>query len=356
MSELIIKNCLKIEQNNINLYVFVLTSEQIHNNFVVSRRYLDKEEGYQRVLKESKVKNIQKYLSGEIENSYPSVIPNSILIALDKIEYDENENTLIIFDNNEGYKGLIIDGQHRSEGAYRFNGNFPLVVIGISGLEPKYQARLFITINDTQTSLPKSLYRDLFVLIDDQEITEDLLNSEEIALEVKATEIARELNDDENSALYQHIDMTGEKQTGYISLMEFIRNVKPYIDYENGKFKEFSFRQQVKIIDNYFQAIKEVFKDEWEKDKKPIFKTTIFGGLFKSLEDIWDIVVREKKGFKIEYIIEILQSLKENEDFSLENLAVNLGGGFKAQENYHKKFIKLLKDKIKQQGNIDIEL
>ena len=35
-----------------------------------------------------------------------------------------------------------------------------------------------------------------------------------------------------------YIDFTGEKQIGYISLMEFIRNVKPFINYENGKFKE----------------------------------------------------------------------------------------------------------------------
>ena len=31
MADLIINECLKLEQNNLNLYVFVLKSEEIHN-------------------------------------------------------------------------------------------------------------------------------------------------------------------------------------------------------------------------------------------------------------------------------------------------------------------------------------
>jgi DGQHR domain-containing protein len=350
MADLIVDNFLEIKQNNLNLYIFKLTSEEIHNNFVVSRRYEDREEGYQRVLKDSKVKNIKNYLS-DIKNNYPAILPNSILIALDNIKLDNNK--LLIKDNEKGYKGLIIDGQHRSEGAYFHNSSFPLVIIGISELELKYQARLFITINDTQTSLPKSLYRDLFSLISDEEITEELLDSEEIEVDIKATEIAKELTNDNESALYGFIDFTGEKQIGYISLMEFVRNVKPFINYDNGKFKEYSFRQQVKIIDNYFQALKIVYGEEWNKEKKPLFKTTIFGGLFKSLDEIWDIVIRDKQNFKVDNIKDIFN---ESDIKNLEELASNMGGGFKAQENYHKKFIKLIKDKLKETRQVQIEL
>ncbi len=354
MSNLTVENCIRVKQNDLILYVFPLTSEEIHNNFVVSRRFTDKKEGYQRILKESKVKNIANYLEDKDGDNYPSILPNSILIALDKLNYDEKTQLLTISDNDEGYKGLIIDGQHRSEGAYRYNSSFPLVVIGIEGLEPKHQARLFITINDTQSALPKSLFRDLFSLINDTQINEDLLNSEGLEIDIKSSEIAKELNNDPESALHGIIDLTGEKQDGYISLMEFIRNVKPYISYDNGKFKEFSYRQQVKIIDNYFQAIKNVYLDEWNKDKKPLFKTTIFGGLFKSLGDVWDVVIMQEKHFKIENIEVVL---KIAEISSLEELAINMGGGFKAQENYYKKFIKTLKDKLKEeQKEIRIEL
>lgn len=353
MADLIVNNCIQVKQNDLNLYVFKLTAEQIHNNFVVSRRYTDRLEGYQRILKESKVKNISNYLSGKNGDDYPSILPNSILIALDSMNYDDKKGVLTIQDNSEHYKGLIIDGQHRSEGAYAHNGSFPLVIIAVEGLEPKYQARLFITVNDKQTSLPKSLYRDLFNLIADENINDNLLNSEELEVDIKATEIAKEMNGSDEYALYQMIDLTGERQSGYISLMEFIRNVKPYINYDNGKFKEFSYRQQVKIIDNYFQSIKNVYKEEWEKDKRPLFKTTIFGGLLKSLEDIWDVVLRKENNFKTDNIEKILRAANIE---SLETLALNMGGGFKAQDNYYKKFIKSLKDQLKEEGQESIEL
>jgi len=361
MSDLIVENCIKIKQNDMNLYVFVLTSEQIHNNFVVSRRYEDREEGYQRILRKSKVKNIEKYLK-DVENNYPSILPNSILIALDNIEYIEEEKKLIIRNGiNEDYKGLIIDGQHRSKGAYEYSSDFPLIIIGVSDLEPKYQARLFITINDTQTSLPKSLYKDLFILIDDKEFTKDMLDNESIDVDVKAVEMARELTENKDYSLYKMIDMTGEKQIGHISLMEFVRNIIPYINYDNGKFKEFTFMEQVKIVDNYFTAIKESFPEEWNKDKKPLFKTTIFGGLLKSLDDVWDIVILDSGNFKTENIKKVFELSKreksENECIrSLESLANNLGGGFKAQENYRKKLIKIIKNNIKEYRSPKVEL
>ena len=48
--------------------------------------------------------------------------------------------------------------------------------------------------------------------------------------------------------------------------------------------------------------------------------------------------------------------LKKSGIENLEKLAQNMGGGFKAQDNYHKKFVKILKDKLKEEGNINIEL
>lgn len=56
--------------------------------------------------------------------------------------------------------------------------------------------------------------------------------------------------------------------------------VKEYINYTNGKFKGYSFNEQVQIFINYFNAIKVVFENDWEKGI--VFKTTVLGGLIKS--------------------------------------------------------------------------
>ncbi len=349
-NELVIENCIKIKQNDLSLYTFILTAEEIHNNFVVSRRYEDREEGYQRILKPNKAKKIVSYLSGKTQNASPAILPNTILIALDNIEYDEKHKRIIIKNNSDSYKGLIIDGQHRAKGSYDYNSNFQLVVIGVEGLNSKEQARLFTTINKTQTSLPTSLYLDLITSSLDTDIR-DSLDSESITIEQKATELIKDINANEDSTLQNMIALTGEER-GKINLAQCVTLIKPYINYTNGKFKTYSYMQQLKVFINFFNAIKVVFENEWKNGQ--VFKTTIFGGLFKSIIGIFDETYIRHHNFKENSVIDVLSQIK---DLSLTNLADNVGGGVKAQENFSKHLVKELKNKIKSDknfGNIDL--
>ncbi|HRF56413.1 MAG TPA: DGQHR domain-containing protein, partial [Campylobacterales bacterium] len=291
---LIIKNPLIVEQNNLKLYVFKLNSEEIYNHFNVSRRLHNKDEGYQRIVKENKIKEIKAYLGGKSADSYPSILPSNILIALDNIKYDDKNNELIIQDNEDGYKGLIIDGQHRAKGSYEFDPKFELLVVGIGDLDTKYQARLFIKINDTQTPLPASLYMELISMTSDEDIRNNL-DGENITAEQKAVEILRDLNDNDDSSLNNLIAITGEERNK-ISLSSLAPFIKEYINYTDGKFKNYSFNQQVQIFKNYFNAIKVVFEDDWNNGT--VFKTTVYGGLLKSLDDVFHETHTMYKNFK----------------------------------------------------------
>lgn len=345
-NNLVIKNPLIVEQNNLKLYVFKLTSEEIHNHFVVSRRLENRDDGYQRIVKDKKIKEIVAYLSGKSSDSYPSILPSNILIALDNIEYNENNKELIIKDNKDKYKGLIIDGQHRAKGGYEFNPKFELLVVAIGNLEPKHQARLFITINKTQTPLPTSLYMDLISTTSDEDIR-DNLDGESITTEQKATEIIRDLNSNDESCLKDLIAMTGEENKK-VSLSAIMPFVKEYINYTDGKFKGYSFNQQVQIFINYFNAIKVVFENDWEKGT--VFKTTVLGGLIKSLRDVFDETFTYHKNFKENSIIFTLAKIQE---ITLESLSNSIGGGgVKAQNNFSKDFTKRLKDSLKSEDKI----
>lgn len=349
-NNLVVENPLIVKQNDLKLYVFKLTAEEIHNHFVVSRRLEDKEEGYQRIVKEKKIKEIVAYLSGKSSDSYPSILPSNILIALDNIEYDEMKKELIIKDNVNGYKGLIIDGQHRAKGGYEFNPKFELLVVAIGDLESKHQARLFIKINDTQSPLPSSLYMDLISTTSDEDIR-DNLDGESITAEQKAVEIIRDLNSNDESCLKDMIAMTGEENKK-VSLSAIMPFVKDYINYTNGKFKGRDFNQQVQIFINYFNAIKVVYENDWENGS--VFKTTVLGGLIKSLGDVFDETFTFYKNFKENSIIFTLAKMQE---ITLESLASSIGGGVKAQDNFSKKFTKLLKDSLKSDekfGKIDL--
>jgi DGQHR domain-containing protein len=346
MASLVIKNCIKIKQNDIPLYIFTLNAGEVYNNFEVSRRYEDKEKGYQRIVKDTKIKKIVSYLSGKSENSYPSLLPNSILIALDNINF--NTNTLTINDE-DGTKGLIIDGQHRLKGAYEYDINFPLIIIGIGGLEPKYQARLFITINKTQTSLPSALYLDLISATSDEDIRANL-DGEVITSEQKATELVKDLNRDESSSLKDLIAETGEER-GKINLSQLVGIIKKYINYTDGKFKGYSYNDQLKILINYFNAIKVVFENDW--DEKILFKTTILGGLLKAIDGVFDVVNTIHNNFKENSIIYVLSNVQE---LNLNELANSVGGGIKAQDSFAKRFIKEVKDKIKDDNKYKVDL
>ena len=346
MGSLVIENCIKIKQNDISLYVFTLNAGEVYNNFEVSRRYEDKEKGYQRIVNDTKIKKIISYLNGKSENSYPSLLPNSILIALDNVNF--NTNILTINDEN-GIKGLIIDGQHRLKGAYEYDINFPLIIIGIDNLEPKYQARLFITINKTQTSLPSALYLDLISATSDEDIRANL-DGEVITSEQKATELVRDLNRNENSSLKDLIAETGEER-GKINLSQLVGIVKKYINYTDGKFKGYSYNDQLKILINYFNAIKVVFENDWEK--KILFKTTILGGLLKAIDAVYDVVYTTHNNFKENSIIYVLSNVQE---LNLNEIANAVGGGIKAQDSFAKRFIKEVKNKIKNDDKYKVDL
>ena len=347
MNDLIVENCIKIVQNELSLYIFTLNAGEIYNNFEISRRYNNKEDGYQRIVKEEKVKKILSYLNGKSKNTYPSILPNSILIALDNIEYKDNK--LIIKDSESGIKGLIIDGQHRLNGAYKYAINFPLVVIGVADLNTKHQGRLFITINKTQTPLPPALYLDLISATSDEDIRE-FLDSESITSEQKAIELTKDLNRNENSSLKDFISETGEDKSK-INLKLLVTLVKPYINYTDGNLKGYSYNDQLKIFINYFNAIKVVFEENWRDGT--IFKTTVFGGLLKSLGSIIDIVKTTHHNFKENSIIYVLVTIQ---DISLKEILNEVGTGTKAQDRFSKKFIKVLKDKIKDDPKYRIEL
>lgn len=344
-NDLIVKDPLIVLQNSLKLYVFKLTSEEIHNHFVISRRLENRDDGYQRIVKEKKIKEIVAYLSGKSPDSYPSILPSNVLIALDNIEYKEDTKELVIGDNEDGYKGLIIDGQHRAKGGYEFSPKFELIVVAVADLEPKHQARLFITINKTQTPLPASLYMDLISTTSDEDIR-DNLDGENITADQKATEIIRDLNSNDESCLKDLIAMTGE-EAKKISLSSILPFVKEYINYTNGKFKGSSFNEQVQIFINYFNAIKVVFESDWENGV--VFKTTVLGGLIKSLGDVFDETFIEHKNFKENSIIFTLAKIQEN---TLESLSSGIGGGVKAQDNFSKKFTKILKDSLKSEDKI----
>ncbi len=325
----------KIIQNSISMLVFIAPVKMIYENFDVSRRIEDKVLGYQRSFSNSRIKNIKNYIS-----QGQGIIPNSILVNLDpdKYEYLEDNHQLIL-DNTESL-GLIIDGQHRVKGSYEADPDFKLMVVATLGLSVKEQAKLFVTINQTQKGVPASLYLDLMNLIEGDIDNFDL---EGISAERRATEIAIRLNEADESPLFQLIRRTGDAGFG-ISLSEFVNQIKDYVEPKTGKLDNYGFEQQYKIFEIYFRAIKAVFLEQWEDRNSYILKTVGFGGIMKAFYEVFNLVIQKYQVFNTDNTIRIIELIK---DFKFDKDTLPSGGGFKAQEKVGDMIVSSLKKAIR---------
>ena len=323
---------IKITQNDINLYIFVLKAKDIYDKFDVSRRIEDKEKWYQRSFSKIKINDVKKYISQE-----NWLIPNSILVSLDdwKFKYENNSITF----NEENSLWLIIDWQHRVKGAYEANENFPLFIVWVEWLDVRNQAKLFIKVNKTQKWVPVSLYLDLLDITD--WVIEDF-DDEDISSERRAIEISKRLNEEDDSPLNWLIRMTWESWRG-IALSESTSKIKKYVDPNNWYFSQYWFEDQYRIFKIYFKAIKSVFIEDWNDNNSLILKTVWFWGFMFALNDIvW--LVEDK--FNVENVIKLLKNI---ENFKLDSN--KLWAWIKWQQNASNYILSEIRKGLKDWGN-----
>ncbi|MCP4697783.1 MAG: DGQHR domain-containing protein [Gammaproteobacteria bacterium] len=334
---------LKYKQNGETMFLFLAEAEFIYDKFDVSRRTDDKEFGYQRSFSSKKIRQIKSYLLNE-----KGIIPNSILVNIDhgKHSYNSSSNSLVL--KNDDSIGFIIDGQHRVKGSYEAQKNLLLPIVATVDLETKNQAQLFVKVNTTQKAVPSSLYLDLLDLIDG--VIEDF-GDENIPAERRAVEIAKRLNEEEESPLHNLVRLEGMPGRG-IALSEFVSHVKPYVDPKSGKLLDYGFEHQYMIFKIYFKAVKAVFLEQWDDEKTLILKTVGFGGLMRAFYDIFTLVTQHHKQFSTNNTINTLELIKDFK-FDSDNLP---GGGFKGQDNAGKLIVSALRKAMREDAAISIEI
>lgn len=159
----------KITHNGKILYSFVIEAEKLLKIAYVFRYGLKEQEAYQRLLEPRKLDLIGKYIDN---NGY---FANNIILAPEEpLQFTKKDlslktditdvdiGTLII--PNIYCSSWIIDGQHRSYGflkAQQKKRSEKLHVIAIEKLSKIEQARLFVDINETQTTIETDLLWDL---------------------------------------------------------------------------------------------------------------------------------------------------------------------------------------------------
>lgn len=303
-----------------------------------SDRYI----GIQRKLKNDKLKEIKEYVTNDSEACFP----NAIIANLDTSFLLEESIDKIVIDlspNKEKEKGVfIIDGQHRLYSFEKIKTDFELIVVLFKGLELNSQAYLFSTVNDKQQRLNASQVQDLneIMKIESPEkivhrLTKVFNNNKSSTWKDKinilggkiirknetvygtmsqysfAKEIIKLIYPSKNYfKVRNYVKKLGDrKKLKNIDELKIFSKRYPFWDYYTNKEDDI----MMKILTEYFNAIRSNFKSEWEDRSKIITKTTGYIAFMRLLKDICLEKNREILKYDFYGLMEkIKEKIKEN--------------------------------------------
>ena len=299
---------LEVTQNDRTFYVFSIKSDMLYRIAYVSRREVDKKEGYQRNLSLKRAKEINDYVF-----RLKGIIPNNIILNFDvALNYDANKQT-ISFDVKDNI-AWVIDGQHRLFGLSLSDKAIDIVVVAFENLDIPNQAKIFRVINSTQKGVNASLIYDLIDLVKDASF-----------LEERAHELVKKLNDDQESPWYQQIKMLGTGR-GLITQSAFVDNLRLLLDEDKlAALHIYTEEEQYGILKNYFSAIKFLFPDDWGNANSLLTKTMGFYSLMLLLPTVLQSCLSATSDFKVNTILGILGPIKDY-DFSSKGLLKGVSG------------------------------
>lgn len=305
-----------VRQGNLTFYLFAMPASRLWELTEINQRSEEKDEGYQRALSPSRVRQVARYIRAG------GVIPGSIIVSFKSGKFHAAKRALTL--PNKSDIGWIIDGQHRLAGAHEASkdggGDFVLPVVGFINLSTERQIDFFITINREARNVPASLYIDLLKDLPRQK-TERELNDERIA------DIARQLDSDEQSPFSQRIIFTRSARAGEISLNNFARVIRPHIARQSGILGIYTQVEQQGVIDNYFKALSTTFPELRKKEPPLLFRTLGFGAVWRAFPYVFQIANAKYKSVSVASISKVFREIKDF-DFSAWN---QLGTGTAAE-------------------------
>lgn len=254
---------IELTDGRVPYYLCKIKCSDLINMSYVARRGQSEEEGaVQRILNQRRIGSISKFLVGG--GFFPT---NIILNIINSNKIEIAEDNLKVSDEED--IAQVLDGQHRIAGMREAikvapqigNIEFPCLIA--VGLTTEQCAQIFISINTEQKNVPKSLIYDLYGLVD--------VPNRDISLD-RGHDIAVALNEDEDSPYRSFIKFPGLNRTrGGVQLSTFVNKLRPLVrrDGEFDKYKLTTLEYQIKILKNYFGAIKYYYDKKWTEITNP---------------------------------------------------------------------------------------
>jgi DGQHR domain-containing protein len=253
------------------IYVTSISGRWLLERTTPSWRIMDPETGFQRVVRSERAMEIALAVLDQCRT-----FPNAIVLATDLTAFQVNG--LIQIPNSVRF--LVVDGQHRlwAQKYSSYDAEYAcLIHMGLSEIE---MARLFLEINDNQKRVPSSLRWDLVRLV----------RPDDDPFAIASVDIVYSLTTEEDSPLFQRIDLTGEQSEILLKQGSLAPEIKRLLTARSPLYK-LSSEQQYRIILQYFISIRELDRDNWGTANSNFYKARVLRALLRLLPDL----IREMK-------------------------------------------------------------
>lgn len=249
---------IEFRQKHTRQFLFHMSASQLVKLVRSNPKTSSDPEGVQRLLKQNRLVSIAKYVS-----QLDSVLPNNIIVNLNSTVRLEstatNQVVTLVFPNNEGSFGEILDGQHRLYGTVHDQCTDKDMELPITALmldDAKMAGKIFADINSTQ----RPVDRVLLVAI-----------QQELGLLPRADDFAAaltdKLNEDSDSPLEGRIRMYQEQTDRPLTNDHCIKTLVPLLQPARTLI-HLSANAAATLLKNYLTAVQELFPTEWADNKK----------------------------------------------------------------------------------------
>ena len=262
-------------QTNPDVFVVSIPGKWLLKHATPSWRVEDPEKGFQRVVKEERAQQIAwTVLDGQRS------FPNAVVLATNAKTIKQVDNGLEL---PNSIRFLVVDGQHRiwAQNFSDYEAEYACVVH--LGLTEVAMARLFLEINDNQKRVPSSLRWDLVRLV----------RPDDDPYAIAAAEMVYSLATNEESPLYQRIDLTGEQGEKDLKQGSIAPELKTLLGNKKVGIRDLDFEDSYELILRYLDALKGVSPDAWRDGNSPFLGARVLRAALRLLPDI--IVLKRSK-------------------------------------------------------------
>ncbi|MBD2094467.1 DGQHR domain-containing protein [Trichocoleus sp. FACHB-591] len=286
----------RLDRSTTSLFIFYARAKDI-KLWVGVRRVEDFQEGTQRIIKESRVHAVTRFLNSDSRNT----IPNNILLAFEpnvaSFKPIDAEVSQCVsdtdFKNNCGNQlewgiltftfdvdveehlrpAFIVDGQHRLYGISNFqNEDIPLLVVCLLDAALEEQAFQFIVINNKAVKVPTDNVKAIIANLDEQKLQERLLKAGVKYGEVSP--VLRDIDDLPNSPFQKMLQWPRNSEedrliplTAIEQSLRYIRTIFPFFEEDDASITEFFFA--------VWQAVKNNYPNLWGQPNKFMTKVNL---------------------------------------------------------------------------------